>query len=155
MFLNEKYKSYPFYKNIKTMFTIHNLEYQGNFSRDVLGIMGVSDEVFVPEKVEFYGMFSFMKAGLVYADIITTVSETYAKEIQTEKYGERLEGLLRKRSKDLYGIVNGIDYDVFNPQTDPAIYKNYNVETFELKVENKYALQKEMDFQKKMCLLSG
>jgi len=137
------------------MFTIHNLEYQGNFSRDVLGIMGVSDEVFVPEKVEFYGMFSFMKAGLVYADIITTVSETYAKEIQTEKYGERLEGLLRKRSKDLYGIVNGIDYDVFNPQTDPAIYKNYNVETFELKVENKYALQKEMDFQKKMCLLSG
>jgi len=66
------------------MFTIHNLEYQGNFSRDVLGIMGVSDEVFVPEKVEFYGMFSFMKAGLVYADIITTVSETYAKEIQTE-----------------------------------------------------------------------
>jgi len=83
--------------------------------------MGVSDEVFVPEKVEFYGMFSFMKAGLVYADIITTVSETYAKEIQTEKYGERLEGLLRKRSKDLYGIVNGIDYDVFNPQTDPAI----------------------------------
>jgi len=57
-----------------------------------------------------------MKAGLVYADIITTVSETYAKEIQTEKYGERLEGLLRKRSKDLYGIVNGIDYDVFNPR---------------------------------------
>jgi len=111
--------------------------------------MGVSDEVFVPEKVEFYGMFSFMKAGLVYADIITTVSETYAKEIQTEKYGERLEVCWENGPKTFYGIVNGIDYDVFNPQTDPAIYKNYNVETFELKVENKYALQKEMGLPKK------
>ncbi|HHV28714.1 MAG TPA: glycogen synthase GlgA [Clostridium sp.] len=149
MFLNEKYKTYPFYKNIKTMFTIHNLEYQGNFSRDVMGIMGMPDEVFVPEKVEFYGMFSFMKAGLVYSDIITTVSETYAKEIQTERYGEKLEGLLKNRSKDLYGIVNGIDYDVFNPETDPRIYKNYTVDTFKLKAENKYALQKEMGLPKK------
>jgi len=149
MFLKEKYKSYPFYKNIKTLFTIHNLEYQGNFSRDVLGIMGISDEIFIPEKVEFYGMFSFMKAGLVYTDIISTVSETYAKEIQTEQYGEKLEGLLKTRSEDLYGIVNGIDYDVFNPETDPRIYKNYNVQTFKLKVENKYALQKEMGLPKK------
>lgn len=149
MLLNEKYKRYPFYKNIKTIFTVHNLEYQGNFPKDVLGLIGMTDEIFIPEKVEFYGMFSFMKAGLVYTDIISTVSETYAKEIQTVQYGEKLEGLLKGRSKDLYGIVNGIDYDVFNPETDPRIYKNYNVETFKLKTENKYALQKEMGLPKK------
>ncbi|MFZ5988283.1 MAG: glycogen synthase GlgA [Bacillota bacterium] len=149
MLLNEKYKGYPFYRDIKTIFTIHNLEYQGNFSKDVLGLFGVTDEIFIPEKVEFYNMFSFMKAGLVYTDIINTVSETYAKEIQTVQYGEKLEGLLKERSKELYGIVNGIDYDVFNPETDPRIHKNYNVETFRLKKENKYALQEEMGLPKK------
>lgn len=149
MLLNEKYKKFPFYKNIKTVFTIHNLEYQGNFSKDVLGLFGMSDEVFIPEKAEFYGMFGFMKTGLVYADIINTVSETYAKEIQTSQYGEKLEGLLKERSKDLYGIVNGIDYDVFNPETDPRIFMNYNSENAHLKKENKYALQKEMGLPKK------
>jgi starch synthase len=144
MLLNEKYKSYPFYKNIKTLFTVHNLEYQGNFPKEVLRLFEMGDEVFIPEKVEFYGMFGFMKAGLVYADIINTVSKTYSKEIQTHQYGEKLEGLLKERSKDLYGIVNGIDYDVFNPETDPRIYKNYNAESFYLKKENKHALQKEM-----------
>jgi starch synthase len=104
----------------------------------------VGEEVFVPEKVEFYGMFSFMKAGVVYSDIINTVSETYAKEIKTPQYGEKFEGLMIERSKDLYGIVNGIDYDVFNPKEDPRIVKNYDVNSIELKKENKYALQKEM-----------
>lgn len=144
MILNEKYKQYPFYKNMKTIFTIHNLEYQGHFPKEVLWLFDVGDEVFTPEKVEFYGRFNFMKAGIVYADIINTVSETYAKEIKTEQYGEKLEGLLIKRSKDLYGIVNGIDYDVFNPKEDPRIVKNYDVNSIELKKENKYALQKEM-----------
>ncbi len=144
MLLNEKYKEYPFYKNMKTIFTIHNLEYQGNFSKDVLWLFNVGEEVFIPEKVEFYGMFSFMKAGLVYSDIINTVSETYVKEIQTPQYGEKLEGLLKERSEDLYGIVNGIDYDVFNPKEDPRIVKNYDVNSIELKQENKFALQKEM-----------
>ena len=102
------------------------------------------EEVFVPEKVEFYGMFTFMKAGLVYSDIINTVSETYVKEIQTPQYGERLEGLVKERYKDLYGIVNEIDYDVFNPKEDPRIVKNYDVNSIELKKDNKFALQKEM-----------
>jgi len=144
MILNEKYKKYPFYKDIKTIFTIHNLEYQGNFSKNILYLFDVGDEVFVPEKVEFYGMFSFMKAGLVYSDIINTVSETYVKEIKTPQYGEKLEGLLKERSKDLYGIVNGIDYDVFNPKEDPRIVKNYDVKSVEFKKDNKYALQKEI-----------
>lgn len=144
MLLNEKYKKTEFYKDIKTLFTIHNLEYKGDFSKKVLTLFGMTDELFTPEKTEFYGMFSFMKTGLVYADIINTVSETYAKEIQTPEYGEKLEGLLKSREKDLYGIVNGIDYEIFNAQTDKNIYKNYNKNTINYKKHNKNALQKEM-----------
>ncbi|MDP4092685.1 MAG: glycogen synthase GlgA [Bacillota bacterium] len=143
MLLKEKYSNNEYYKNISTVFTIHNLQYQGHFSKDMLRIFEVGEELFVPEKVEFYGSFNFMKAGLVYADIINTVSETYAKEVQTQQYGEQLEGLLRNRSESLFGVVNGIDYDEFNPQTDTSIYKNYSLESFEVKKENKAALQKE------------
>ena len=89
-------------------------------------------------------MFSFMKSGLVYADIISTVSEVYAKEIQTQQYGERLDGLLRKRSADLFGIMNGINYEEFDPGTDKAIVKNFTVENLQDKSENKKALQKEL-----------
>lgn len=144
MLLSEKYKDFPFYKNVKTIYTIHNLEYQGNFDKDVLCLFDVDEEVFIPEKVEFYGQFSFMKAGLVYSDIINTVSETYVKEIKTPKYGEKLEGLLKERSKDLYGILNGIDYEEFNPKEDERIVSNYDINSIELKKENKFALQKEL-----------
>jgi starch synthase len=143
MILNEKYKSNPFYKNIKTVYTIHNLEYQGNFPKDLYKAFNVNENVFVPEKVEFYGAFSFMKAGLVYADKINTVSEMYAREIKTPLYGEKLEGLLQARDQDLSGIVNGISYDYFNPLKDKRIYKNYSVDNSEDKKENKFALQKE------------
>ncbi|MDQ2085023.1 glycogen synthase GlgA [Herbivorax sp. ANBcel31] len=149
MLLKEGYKALPFYKDMKTLFTIHNLEYKGNFSKKVLDLFGMTEELFVPEKTEFYGMFSFMKTGLVYADIINTVSKRYAKEIQTPEYGEKLEGVLKSRSKDLFGIVNGIDYEVFNAETDKRIYKNYNVNTLNYKKDNKYALQKEMELPKK------
>ena len=112
----------------------------------------MTDELFVPEKTEFYGMFSFMKTGLVYADAINTVSEVYAKEIQTPEYGEKLEGLLRSRKEDLFGILNGIDYEVFNPETDEYIYKNYNENTIKYKKDNKYALQKEVGLPKETYL---
>lgn len=148
MLLKEKYDQNPFYSKISTVFTIHNLQYQGNFPKDTINAFNLDESYFTPEKVEFYGMFSFMKAGLNYADIINTVSETYAREIQTDKYGEKFEGLLKMRSKDLYGIVNGIGYDEFNPAKDPCIYKNYDVNSFELKKENKYGLQKEMGLPK-------
>ncbi|TYQ12951.1 UNVERIFIED_CONTAM: starch synthase [Acetivibrio alkalicellulosi] len=148
MLLNEKYKEYSFYKDIKTLFTIHNLQYQGNFPKNALALFRLTDEIFVPEKVEFYGMFSFMKAGIVYCDIINTVSENYAKEIQTSQYGCKMDGLLKVRSKDLYGIVNGIDYDIFNPDTDRRLYKNYNIETLNNKKNNKYQLQKELQLPK-------
>lgn len=144
MLLKEKYAKTSFYENISTIYTIHNLQYQGLFSGDLLRLFEVGGEVFTPEKVEFYGSFNFMKAGLVYADIINTVSETYAKEIQTPEYGEKLEGLLEKRSVDLYGIVNGIDYEEFNPEKDARIVKNFNADTLSDKKANKYALQQEL-----------
>lgn len=155
MLLNEKYKKDEFYKDIKTLFTIHNLQYRGDFSRKTLTLFGMTDELFVPEKTEFYGMFSFMKTGLVYADAINTVSEVYAKEIQTPEYGEKLEGLLRSRKEDLFGILNGIDYEVFNPETDEYIYKNYNENTIKYKKDNKYALQKEVGLPKRDVPLIG
>jgi starch synthase len=144
MLLEEIYRESPFYSNMSTVFTVHNLEYQGNFPGEVLRLFNVGTEVFTAEKVEFYGMFSFMKAGLVYADVISTVSGVYAREIQTPQYGEGLEGLLKKRSDDLYGIVNGISQEEFDPETDPRIFKNFSLENIEDKKQNKYALQKEM-----------
>lgn len=144
MLLKEKYKNNPFYNNISTIYTIHNLQYQGNYSREVFKVFGLDDKVFTPDKVEFYGQFNFMKAGIVYADIVNTVSETYAKEIQTVEYGEKLEGLLANRSKDLYGIVNGISYEDFNPETDPRIYTNFSSKDIHNKKENKFSLQREV-----------
>ncbi len=144
LLLKEKYKQNPFYSNISTVYTVHNLQYQGNYSEDTLKHLGLDKSYFTPEKAEFYGTVSFTKAGLNYADIINSVSETYAKEIQTEEYGERFEGLLKQRSKDLYGIVNGISYEEFNPAADPRIYKNYDADSVNDKKENKYRLQKEM-----------
>jgi starch synthase len=144
MLLKEKFAKEAFYKDISTIFTIHNLEYQGNFSRDTLTLMDMPEDVFTPDKVEFYGMFNFMKAGLVYSDIISTVSETYAREIQTPRYGEKLDGLLGKRSCDLYGIINGISYDTFNPASDSKIYKKFDYDSSNLKRKNKYALQREL-----------
>lgn len=144
MLLKERYKNDQFYSNMATIYTIHNLQYQGHFSKDILKVFNVGDEVFTPEKTEFYGMFNFMKAGLVYADIINTVSETYAKEIQTEECGEKLEGLLKRRKDDLYGVVNGIDYNEFNPSRDYRIYRNFDIGNIDRKLDNKHALQKEL-----------
>ena len=148
LLLKEKYKKDPFYGKMGTVFTVHNLEYQGHFSKDVVRLLNVGEEVFTPEKAEFYGVFNFMKAGLVYSDIINAVSETYVEEIKTEKYGERLEGLLRKRAGDLYGIVNGISYEDFDPSGDPHIFKHFSRETYEDKKQNKYGLQKEAGLPK-------
>lgn len=135
----------PAWQDIASCYTIHNLRYQGNFPKEILRLLGIGFEYFHPEAVEFYGNVSFMKAGIVYSDVINTVSETYSKEIQTPEYGERMDGILRKRSKDLYGIVNGINYHEFDPKTDPRIFKNYCSKTVQCKKENKYALQRELD----------
>jgi len=153
--LKERYKSDEFYSKIATVFTVHNLQYQGNYPGDTIKLFGLDETYFTTEKLEFYGTFSFMKAGLNYADIINTVSETYAKEIQTPEYGERFEGLLKQRSKELYGIVNGISYDEFNPATDPKIYKNFDKDSLDNKKNNKTELQKEMGLPKSDAPLIG
>ena len=144
LLLKERYCYDEFYKDMATLFTIHNLEYQGHFSSHVVNLLNCSYSVFTSEKAEFYSMFNFMKTGLVYSDIINTVSSVYAEEIKTPQYGERLEGLLQKRSADLYGIINGINYVEFNPETDKIIDKKYSIASIDDKKFNKTALQKEM-----------
>ena len=106
--------------------TIHNLKFQGKWSvKEVKDITGLPDYYFSPDKLEAYKDANLLKGGIVYADAITTVSPTYAEEIKTSFYGESLDGLLRARSHDLRGIINGIDTDDFNPETDKNIEYNY------------------------------
>jgi starch synthase len=109
----------------KQVFTIHNLAYQGLFDASALRALGWPDHLFHPDALEFYGQLSFMKAGLVFADAITTVSPTYAREIQAPELGCGLDGLLRKRRDALIGIVNGIDVDEWNPRTDRHLAQRY------------------------------
>ncbi len=143
VFLRTLYAGDERYHRIKTVLTIHNLQHQGLFGRDLFDWLGLPAEAWNLEAVEFYGQLNFMKAGIVYADFVNTVSPTYAKEIQTEEYGCRLDGLLRARSAKLTGILNGIDYDVWNPAKDPIIAQKYSKSTVDKKAANKAALQKE------------
>jgi starch synthase len=155
LLLEEKYRNQDFYKDIATVYTVHNLEYQGNFGSDVIPYLNLADGFFTSEKAEFYGMFSFMKCGLVYADIINTVSRQYAEEILTSAYGERMEGVLNDRKNDLFGIVNGISYEEFDPEKDKALSYNYNIDNFSLKKANKTALQEELKLKKSDAPLMG
>jgi len=144
LLLKDQYGVQPLYGRIATVFTIHNLQYQGNFPREVLGLLGLGDGYYHPDGLEFYGQVSYMKAGLLYADMISTVSRTYAKEIQRVDFGHGMDGVLRRRALDLMGIVNGINYHEFNPQTDPRLVRNYGPGDLAGKRENKYALQREL-----------
>lgn len=116
----------PFLKT-RVVFTIHNIAYQGIYDKDTLVKCGIGSEYFNIDGLEFFGKVNFMKAGIVYSDKITTVSPTYAKEILTGQYGYGLEGFLKSRQENLLGIINGIDYDVWNPASDPNISKNYDI----------------------------
>jgi len=144
LFLKTKFMEEPFFQKTATIFTIHNLQYQGKFPREVLRALGLDDSFFTPEELEYYGEVNFMKAGILYGDVINTVSKKYATEIQTPELGEGLDGLLRKRALDLYGILNGLDYDEFNPSKDERIHVKYDVNSLDKKRENKYRLQKEL-----------
>ncbi|MGF7184019.1 starch synthase [Desulfitispora alkaliphila] len=140
--LQAHYGEVDFYRNIKTVFTIHNLRYQGTFPKSILGdLLGLDDSYYWFEGVEFHGEVSFMKAGIVYSDIITTVSKTYAQEIQQPYYGERLDGLLQKRKDDLHGIINGIDYQIYNPELDPRIEHPFDRDNMRGKTVNKKKMQ--------------
>ncbi|WP_028307950.1 glycogen synthase GlgA [Desulfitibacter alkalitolerans] len=140
--LHIQYKNSDFHSSIKTVFTIHNLHYQGIFPRDILDLFGIDYSHFNVNELEFYGNVNFMKGALVHSNILTTVSKSYAEEIQTPYYGHGLDGLLRKRSNDLYGIINGIDYDEYNPESDQHIFKTYSSRSISNKRINKLKLQK-------------
>ncbi len=143
--LKIQYAHLPFYTNIKTVFTIHNLQYQGIFGiREVQDILGLGDSLWTDDKLECFGCANFMKAALVYTDLITTVSPSYAEEIQTAYYGERLDGLLRARNNDLSGVLNGIDMQEYDPATDNRIAQNYTYDHLEGKAACKKALQEEL-----------
>ena len=128
----------------KQVFTIHNLAYQGLFNASSLGALGWPGSLFHPEALEFYGQLSYMKAGLVFADAITTVSPTYAREIRTPELGCGLEGLLEKRRGELSGILNGIDDVVWNPRTDQFLPHRYGAGHMSGKAACKLALQREL-----------
>jgi starch synthase len=136
-YLKTKYKDDPFFAGTKTVFTIHNQAYQGNFPAASFAKSGLPQEMFNPNGSEFFGQFSFLKTGLAYADAITTVSPTYAEEIRTPAYGCGLEDLLTKRKKDLHGILNGIDLAVWDPEKDTNIVKNFSVSNIDNKEECK------------------
>lgn len=133
----------PTFYGTKTLFTIHNLGYQGLFRRESLGRLGLPDSLFHVDALEFYGNLNLLKGGLVFSDWLSTVSKRYAQEIQTPEYGFALEGLLRARSQNLSGIVNGVDYDHWNPQTDKLIPANYSSDDLTGKQVCKQALMKE------------
>lgn len=142
--LKTRYANRPGYRDIRTVFTIHNLQYQGVFSRGLLqDLLASGDDSFTEDSLEFYGAASCMKAGLRFADKLSTVSNTYAYEIQTEAYGEKLDGVIRQRSHDLWGILNGIDTEVYDPMTDPYLAFHYR-NSLTKKRQNKTALQQEL-----------
>jgi len=128
----------------KTVYTIHNLAYQGTFPGINFHILNLPNSEYTMEGVEFYDNINFMKAGILNADLVTTVSDTYAEEIQTEERGEGLHEILGFRKDDLIGIVNGVDYDTWNPETDPMIEANYDPTNLAGKASCKKALLKRM-----------
>src|SRR4030042_2674906 len=144
--LKGPYKTSRSLSNSSSLFTIHNMGYQGIFPREKLPITGLPEAGFFhPEGLEYWGKISLLKAGIVYSDAITTVSPTYAMEIQTPEYGMGMEGILRRRSGSLYGILNGVDYNEWDPSRDHHLASYYSKKSISGKVMCKEALIKEMD----------
>jgi starch synthase len=135
----------PAFADVATLFTVHNLAYQGVFWHHDLPMTGLGWDLFTPAGLEFYGHLSLLKGGLVFADLLTTVSPTYAREIQTPAFGERMDGILRERSADLIGILNGLDVALWNPATDPDIPKRFDRDDPAGKAACTMALRAEME----------
>lgn len=141
---NERHDNFA---NTKSVFTIHNLGYQGVYSKHNYSILSLDWNHFYSSGLEDYDQINFLKSGLISADALTTVSPTYASEIQTQANGFKMDGILRARSNDLYGILNGVDTNVWNPSKDNLIPKKYTVKTIKNKLENKKALQERMGLE--------
>lgn len=149
VYMKDSFRGGDFYKDMKSIMTIHNLKFQGVWDvKTIQALSGLSDYYFTPDKLKDFEDANLLKGGIAYADFVTTVSETYAEEIKMPFYGEGLDGLMRARSNNLCGIVNGIDYNEYNPETDPKIYKNYNAINFRKeKYKNKVELQKQLGLE--------
>jgi starch synthase len=143
-YLREIAKEHPELAAPKTLLTIHNLAHQGTFPKDAFPSLGLPAETYRIDGIEFYGGVNILKLGILTADAVTTVSTTYAREIQTPELGYKLDGVLRERARAVIGITNGVDYAVWNPATDPAIAARYDAEDPANKVRCKGALQKEL-----------
>lgn len=147
LYLKDFYSKYDFYQQIKSVFTIHNLQYQGIFDKKILSLIGLGEKYFSVDNLEFYGNVNFMKAGILYSDAVTTVSPTYAKEIQTKEYGYGLDGLLRYKN-NITGILNGLDLKKYNPEKDRNIV-NFGIKDFSGKNLNKKKLCADFGFKYK------
>jgi starch synthase len=143
-YLRTNFAGDPTFFGARTVFTIHNIGYQGNFDPTAVAELGLDPAQFQPEGLEFWGLLSFMKAGIVWADAITTVSPTYAREIQTPAFGFGLEGVLSARADKLTGILNGVDYDEWDPAIDALLPARYSADQLSGKLECKRALLQEM-----------
>ncbi|MGD9014734.1 MAG: glycogen synthase GlgA [Candidatus Omnitrophota bacterium] len=142
IFLKTKLSQDPFFKNCKTLITIHNLAYQGTFTREEFPKLGLDWSFFNMEQLEFYGKGNTLKGGIVFSDCINTVSKTYAKEIQSKDFGCGLEGVLSRRRDCLFGILNGLDYSIWNPATDEFIAQRFDIKNLKDKYKNKQDLQR-------------
>jgi starch synthase len=131
--LSSLYSDDPAYRNLATVFTIHNIGYQGLFPPDTLPLLMLPWDLFTIAQLEFYGKVNLLKGALIYSDFITTVSRKYAQEIQTAEYGFGLEGVLHSRSNSIMGILNGVDYEQWNPEKDPYIAEHYSADCLEKK----------------------
>lgn len=149
VYLKTEFAANPFFWGIKTMMTIHNLRFQGVWDINTMkGLSGLPDYLFTPDKLEFKKDANMLKGGIVYSDFVTTVSNTYAQEIQTAYYGEGLDGLLSARNQSLFGIVNGVDYSLYDPSNDVKLYRNYSEYNHrEGKAANKAELQKQLGLE--------
>lgn len=127
-YLRTQYRDIPFFSQTASLFTIHNLAYQGLFSMEKSDITGLPSTLFNPDGIEFWGKINFLKSGVIFSHTISTVSRKYSREIQTPDFGCGLDGVLRRRKTDLFGIVNGVDYTEWNPKTDRLIATNYDAE---------------------------
>ncbi len=143
LYIKEKYKNYTFYKNIKTLFTIHNIQYQGVFPEDQFYTLGLGRQFWSHQSIEYYNTVNLLKSGLIYAYAISTVSPTYAREILLPEFAYGLDGVLKTRVADTYGILNGIDYDRLNADASKALEPLDTTDLHEIKAIRKRELQKQ------------
>ncbi|EFM12033.1 glycogen/starch synthase, ADP-glucose type [Paenibacillus curdlanolyticus YK9] len=146
MLMETKHAGDPFYEDIQTLLTIHNLGYQGIFDRDYAALLDLQWEDWVDSGAAYYDQINFMKAGILHADAITTVSPSYAKEIATKQYGSTLEEAIQSRSEHLFGVLCGLDLQINDPSTDSRLHVTYDADTLERKAMNKAALQQALGF---------